>query len=386
MNLLSELRQQRKIYLEWRHHLHRHPELSGQESKTLAFVCKHLRAARIAHKKLAGGVVAWLDPPRAKRGEPAIGLRADMDALPIREQNQFRHRSANEGIMHACGHDGHTTMLLGAANFLAQHKERLAGRVYFIFQPAEEEGKGAAKMIDAGLFKQFPMQRVFGLHNWPGLPVGVFAVTSAEVMAAVDFFDIEIRGEGGHAAMPHLGTDALVAASHFVTIAQTLVSRNLDPLASAVLSITAMRGGENYNVLPARVAIKGTIRYFSDKVCRQLVKQMDNQLRSICKAHGVQGQLGCETVTIATINDASSSALAAQAAGGASSEKVRRELPPSMGGEDFAYMLKQVPGSYIWLGNGDTASLHAPNYDFNDKILLVGIQYWCELACQARAA
>ena len=386
MNFASELRQQRGQYVEWRHHLHRHPELSNQESKTLAFVCKHLRTARIAHKKMAGGVVAWLDPPPAKRGAPAIGLRADMDALPIREQNQFRHRSSNEGIMHACGHDGHTAMLLGAATFLAQHKAHLTSRIYFIFQPAEEDGKGAAGMIAAGLFEQFPMQRVFGLHNWPGLPAGTFAVTSAEVMAAVDFFDIVIRGAGGHAAMPHLGTDALVAASHFVTVAQTLISRNLDPLEAAVLSITSMQGGESYNVLPARVTLKGTIRYFNDRICKRLVRQMDHQLRSICKAHDVQGQLSCETVTIATINDARSAELAAQAASAVSAQKVRRELPPSMGGEDFAYMLRQVPGSYIWLGNGDTASLHAPNYDFNDQILLAGVQYWCELACQARAA
>ncbi len=381
----ADLARREKQYTEWRRHLHRAPELSGEEARTAAFVCERLKEANVPYKMLAGGVVARLDHPNGKRELPAIGLRADMDALPIREENTFKHRSANPGVMHACGHDGHTAMLLAAADFLAARREHLAGTVYFIFQPAEEEGDGAVKMMNAGLFRKFPMRRVFGLHNWPGLPVGQFAVFDAEVMAAVDLFDIEIRGQGGHAAIPHKGKDALLAAAQFMNLAQTLVSRDTDPADTAVVSFTACHAGENYNVLPATVHLKGTLRYFRKQTRRTLVTGMRRLLSSVCGAYGLKGNFTEKTVTVATINEKESADFCESAARAVSSRRVRRDLLPSTGGEDFAYMLEEVPGCYAWLGNGNSSPLHTPKYDFNDAALGIGARYWCALSCRPRS-
>ena len=236
-------------YRKWRHHLHKYPELSGAETATVRFIRERLKEFGVPHRTLAGGVVGWL-----KNGEGAArGLRADIDALPIKEANSFAHSSVNEGVMHACGHDGHTTMLLGAAEYLAAHSAALKGTIYFIFQPAEEIGSGAAQMMEAGLFKIYPMERIYGMHNWPGLSLGSFATHIGPVMAAVEFFDIKIKGGGGHAAMPHLTLDPVLAACQLVTSLQTIASRGIDPNDAMVLSITSIQAGEAYNVIPEEV-------------------------------------------------------------------------------------------------------------------------------------
>ena len=369
-----------KTYKEWRRHLHKHPELSFEEKETVRFICAQLKEFRVPYKKLAGGVVAWLD-----NGEgPARGLRADIDALPIKEANSFSYKSVHEGVMHACGHDGHTSMLLGATQHLVTHREKFCGRVYFIFQPAEEVGGGAQKMLDAGLFKIFPMERIYGMHNWPGLAIGNFATHSQEVMAAVDFFDITIRGGGGHAAMPHLTQDPLVAACGLVNSLQTIVSRNVDPNDAVVLSITSIQAGAAYNVIPSEVKLKGTLRYFSRDAYKLIQQRINAHIQSLRTVYGFELEFIIHTAAPATINDPDQAELSAQAAEIASAQtgRVLRNQTPSLGAEDFSYMLNVKPGSYIWLGNGDTSSLHAPDYDFNDDALIYGVNYWVEMAAR----
>jgi len=374
----KEITKRHKFYKEWRHHLHRHPELSFQEEETRKFVCARLKDFKIPHKELVGGVVGWLDNGQGV----ARGLRADMDALPIKEENSFAYKSANEGVMHACGHDGHTTMLLGAAQYLASHRDRFNGRVYFIFQPAEEVGGGAQKMITAGLFNKFPMEKVYGMHNWPGLAIGKFATHPSAVMAAVDFFDIVIKGGGGHAAMPHLTEDPLVASCQLVNSLQTIVSRSVDPNDAVVVSITSIQAGDAYNVIPAEVKLKGTLRYFDKRVYKRIRQRINAQIKSLKNVYGFQIDLNIHNAAPATINDPAQAEFSAQVAESMGSAVIRAETP-SMGAEDFAYMLAAKPGSYVWLGNGNTPTLHAPNYDFNDDALVVGINYWVELAAQS---
>ena len=368
-----------------RRDLHAHPELAFQETRTADVVARELATYGLeVHRGLARtGVVGILR--KGERGR-SIGLRADMDALPLAEKNVFTHCSTQPGRMHACGHDGHTTMLLGAAQYMAENSDVLdfEGSVHFIFQPAEETDGGADVMIREGLFDRFPMDAVFGLHNWPGLPVGELAVMPGPVMAGTCAFEIAISGQGCHAAMPQQGIDTLIAASHLVLALQTIVSRNVDPCEAAVVSVTQIDGGESFNVIPDDAVVRGTIRAFKPEV-QALV---ETALRRICagidSTFGVRSQVSFEQRYPPTINSVAESALCRDV--GAlvfGTENVRRNELPSMGAEDFAFMLQKKPGCYVWLGNGPGTggcSLHNPHYDFNDAIIPFGVTYWVRLA------
>ena len=365
----------------FRRDIHAHPETAFEEHRTADRVAAALESYGIeVHRGLARtGVVGTL---RAGTGNRAIGLRADMDALPIEELNDFAHRSTHDGKMHACGHDGHTTMLLGAAKHLAADP-RFDGTVYFIFQPAEEGEAGAKRMIDDGLFEKFPVESVYGMHNWPGMPVGTFAVKPGPMMAAVDTWEMAIIGEGGHAAMPHQAVDSVVTAAQVINGLQTIASRNTHPIDSVVLSVTMVHGGDADNVLPERVVLGGTVRTFREGVRDAVEPAMRRVAGGICAAMGARFELDYTRLYPATINSLEESELAAEAAAAVVGDgNVDLQPVPSMGGEDFAFMLRERPGSYVWVGNGPGEGgcmLHNPRYDFNDEVLPVGASYWVEL-------
>jgi amidohydrolase len=364
-----------------RRDIHAHPELAFDEKRTSAKVADYLDGLGLeVHRGIARtGVVAKLALGSSRR---AIGLRADMDALPLAELNTFPHHSTHHGRMHACGHDGHTAMLLGAAEALSRLRD-FDGTVYFIFQPAEEHEGGGRVMVEEGLFQRFPMDMVFGLHNWPGMPAGSFGVTSGPVMAGTDRFEIELVGRGGHAAMPHQAVDVVLAGSALVQALQSLVSRNTDPLDAAVVSVTRFHAGHADNVLPETAVLGGTVRTLTG----ELQDALEQGLRRIC--HGIEAtyrvsiDLRYERGYPPTINAAEPSQLALEVARHVAGDaKVMTQLPPSMGAEDFAYMAKVVPGCYVWLGNGPGEGgcmLHSPHYDFNDEIIATGIRYWVRL-------
>lgn len=367
-----------------RRDLHAHPELAFEETRTASVVAAHLKKLGLdVFEGIAKtGVVARLklgDSPRA------IGLRADMDALPLPELNGFPHRSRHEGRMHACGHDGHTAMLLGAAEALSLLRDtnNFDGTVYFIFQPAEEHEGGGRVMVEEGLFERFPMQMVFGLHNWPGLPAGSIAVTEGPVMAGADRFEIAINARGAHAAMPHQGTDAILAGADLVQAFQSLVSRATDPLDSAVVSVTRFHAGHADNILPERAVLGGTVRSFRPELQDALEAGLARICTGIETTHRVRIELHYERGYPPTINAAEPSIIcrevARQVVGG---DHVLTNLKPSMGAEDFAYLSRVVPGCYVWLGNGPGEGgcmLHSPHYDFNDTIIATGIRYWVRL-------
>ncbi len=371
----------------WRREIHAHPETAFEEHRTSAFVADKLKSFGLeVHRGLAGtGVVATL-----KRGDgPAIGLRADMDALHIHEANGFAHKSQNEGKMHACGHDGHTTMLLGAARYLAE-AGKFRGTVHFIFQPAEENEGGGRKMVEDGLFKLFPVDQVFGMHNWPGMPVGRFAVRPGPMMAAFDIFEIVVRGKGSHAAMPHTGIDPVVTAAQIVTGLQTVASRNVHPVDAAVVSVTQIHAGNTWNVIPAEVVLRGTTRSFRPEVRDAIEPAIRRIAEGIAAAHGATATLRYERRYPPTINHPAATEIAARAAVDVVGDAhVERDPTPTMGAEDFAFMLEQKPGCYIWVGNGpgdNERVLHSPHYDFNDDVLPVGASYWARLVETTLAA
>ncbi|MDR2787348.1 MAG: amidohydrolase [Candidatus Accumulibacter sp.] len=367
-----------------RRDLHAHPELAFQETRTADIVARELSACGIeVHRGLAGtGVVGVL---RKGAGRRAIGLRADMDALPMPEKNGFAHVSQNPGRMHACGHDGHTAMLLGAARYLAENLESLAfdGTVHFIFQPAEESEAGAQVMVEDGLFRRFPMDAIFGLHNWPNLPVGEMVVMPGPIMAGTRVFEIRLRGQGCHAAMPHQGIDTLVAASHLVLALQTIVSRNVPPCEGAVVSVTQIHGGDALNVIPDEAVLRGTIRIFKPEVETLIEAAMRRLCAGIGNTFGVWTDIAfdqCYPVTASSAPEAEICREAATDVLGAGN--VRRDESPSMAAEDFSFMLREKPGCYVWLGNGsgnDDRALHNPYYDFNDETLAMGVSYWVRL-------
>ncbi|HEX8962340.1 MAG TPA: M20 aminoacylase family protein, partial [Rhodocyclaceae bacterium] len=354
--------------------------------RTADLVARELAAAGIeVHRGLAGtGVVGVL---KCGDGKHSIGLRADMDALPVEESNTFAHRSTHAGCMHACGHDGHTATLLGAAAALARTRS-FDGTVCFIFQPAEEHEGGGRVMVEQGLFERFPMQMVFGLHNWPGIEAGSIAVIEGPVMAATDRFEITIEGRGGHAAMPHQAIDTIVAGSALVQALQGLVSRETDPLEAAVVSVTRFHaGGDADNILPARAVLGGTVRSLRPELQQALEAGMRRVCDGIAATYRVGVGLDFERGYPATINAAEPSRLSREVARRVVGETGRGEvltgLKPSMGAEDFSYLSSVVPGCYAWLGNGPGVggcTLHSPHYDFNDDIIATGIRYWVRLA------
>ncbi|MBD1549256.1 amidohydrolase [Labrenzia aggregata] len=367
---------------DWRQDLHQHPELGFTEKRTARLVADELRAAGVeVHEGIGGtGVVGVL---RRGIGNRGIGIRADMDALPITEQNEFAYRSVEPGKMHACGHDGHTTMLLGAAAHLAAHGN-FNGTAVFIFQPDEENGRGARAMIDDGLFDRFPVDAVYGLHNLPGLEAGRIAVRSGPVMACEDTFRIDITGKGTHAAMPHKGIDPIVAGAQVVMALQTIVSRQLNPLDDAVVSVTDFATNGARNVIPGEVTITGDARSFTPEVSRMIEATMKRIVAGLCDAGGCLSKVSYNREFTSTINTAREAEIvagvAADVAGAAS---VDAECAPLMASDDFGAMLEHRPGAYFFLGNGTNGShgraLHNPAYDFNDDILARGAEVWVRL-------
>lgn len=371
----------------WRRHLHAHPGLTLHEAGTAAFVVARLREmgiTEIAEGVGGHGVVATL---RRGGGNRSVGLRGDMDALPIQEVNEdLPHRSTIPGVMHACGHDGHTTALLGAAKLLLEDGG-WTGTVHLVFQPAEEGAGGARAMIADGLFQRFPMDRIFGWHNWPGLPVGTIAVHDKAVMAAGSRFEITFDGHAAHAALPHLSRDPMVAAGHCIVALQSIVARNLDPLSGGVVSVTILEAGEAQNQIPARAVLKGTARWLADSAGETIRLGMIRVAEGIGAACGVRADVLWRQGVEVTANSPAERELAAVAA--AAVAPTRRDVPPAMTGEDFSWFLKEVPGAFVWIGNGpaeDGRELHNPRYDFNDAVLPTASGFLAETAKRALGA
>ncbi|MDP2697369.1 M20 aminoacylase family protein [Thalassospira sp.] len=374
---------------EWRHHLHAHPETAFEEHQTSAFIAEKLTSFGLqVHTGLAGtGVVATLTGNRGPGRR--IGLRADMDALDIHETTNLPYASRHPGKMHACGHDGHMTMLLGAARILAENPD-FAGTVDFIFQPAEENEGGGRVMVEQGLFDAFPVDAVYGLHNWPGIPVGDMAMQAGPMMASYDVFEIVVEGKGCHAAMPHLGRDPITAAGQILTGLQTIPARNVNPLQSAVISPTWIFGGDTWNVIPSTATIRGTVRTFAAHVQDAVEQRLKDMATHTARAFDCTATITYQRRYPATINDAGATATALDAAQKiVGADHIDTAPEPSMASEDFAFMLEKVPGSYVWMGNGPTDGdclLHNAAYDFNDDALPVGVSYWIALVQGAAAA
>lgn len=369
----------------WRHDFHAHPELGFDESRTAARVAELLSSFGLEVHRGVGqtGVVGVL---QRGNGTRSIGLRADMDALPIEEVNSFPHRSKHQGVMHACGHDGHTTMLLGAAKHLAQDGA-FQGRAVFIFQPNEEHGLGAAAMIDDNLFDQFAVDEVYGMHNIPGMPVGHFATRSGPITASESLFEITVKAHGGHAALPHMGVDAIVVGSEIVGALQTIVSRKLDPGLNGVVSVTEFVTDGQRNVLPGTAVLRGDARALSPEINEAIEAHMRQIVAGVCQAHGVSAEVSYETIFPATLNDTLAAAAATQAAASlVGSAAVTGDCAPKLFSEDFAHMAKVRPGCFILMGNGvsgaEARPLHSADYDFSDDALIPGSSFWVRLVEQ----
>ncbi len=366
-----------------RRDIHAHPELAFEESRTADVVARSLAGYGVeVHRGLAGTGVVGVIKGKLGNSSRMIGLRADMDALPMPELNEFPHRSRHNGKMHACGHDGHTAMLLGAARYLAEHRD-FDGTAVLIFQPAEEGEGGARVMIEQGLFKQFPVEAVFGLHNWPGLPVGQMAIMPGPVMAGTCGLEILIRGHGCHAAMPHQGVDTILVGTQIIQALQTVVARNLHPCDAGVVSVTQFHAGDAWNVIPEDAVLRGTIRTFKPAVQQLVEKRIQEICTGIAATFGAQVEVRFESRYPPTVNSPAEARfcqdVATQLIG--ETQVITDELP-SMGAEDFAYMLLEKPGCYVWLGNGPGeggCTLHNPHYDFNDDITALGVSYWVGL-------
>jgi hippurate hydrolase len=372
-----------------RRDLHTHPELAFEERRTAGIVAAALRMLGLeVHEGLAGtGVVGTL---RNGRGTRAVGLRADMDALPMAEQSRLGHSSRHAGAHHGCGHDGHTAMLLGAVRQLARTR-RFDGIVHFIFQPAEEGRGGARVMVEQGLFERFPCDAVYALHNWPDLPLGHAQTREGPIMAAADRFDIVLRGRGGHAAQPHRTPDVLLAASQLVVQLNTIVSRRIDPAESAVLSVTRLVGGSSHNVLPAEATLTGTVRSFDAQVQDRIEAALRDAAAGVVLAHGIEADVTYHRYYPATVNTPAEAQLALQAASAAGLQASVAPRP-AFTSEDFAFLLHERPGAYLWLGQGRAVSgeggerpLHHPCYDFNDDALPHGVRWFCAVAERALA-
>jgi amidohydrolase len=384
MAISSEIHLIHEDMRQWRRHLHQFPETAFEETGTAQFIADRLAEFGLEPRLGLGktGVVASL---KAGAGGKKIALRADMDALFIEEQNNFSYKSRHPGKMHACGHDGHSAMLLGAAKYLSGHRN-FNGTVHFIFQPAEEGRAGARQMIEDGLFELFPADCVFGMHNFPDIPVGQFAIKPGPMMAAFDCFEIRIRGCATHAAMPHLGNDVIVAAAQMVNALQTIVSRTVDPADPAVVSITQIHAGNTWNAIPDEAVIRGTFRCFKSSVQQAISEKLRALVKGISEGLGVTSEIVFNPENPGypvTFNSEAEAAIALKAAVAvAGDDGVNRDPAPCMGSEDFAFMLQERPGCYIWIGNGashNSCLLHNPHYDFNDDILPAGVAYWVKL-------
>jgi amidohydrolase len=370
-----------------RRHLHAHPELRHEEEQTADYLAKLLRHWDIEVVRNIGGhgLVGVL---RCGNGKRSIGLRADMDALPMHEQNRFAHASRVAGRMHACGHDGHMAMLLGAARYLSEHRD-FDGTVNFIFQPAEEGGAGARLMIEDGLFERCPMDAVFGAHNWPGIAAGTFALRPDAIMASSNTFGVELHGAGAHAAQPHRGNDPVMAATALAQAWQTIVSRNVDPNEAAVLSVTEIHAGSAVNVIPGRARLAGTVRTFGAEILDLVERRMREVAQGIADAFGMRLEFAFERKYPALVNHRDEAAFAAKVLKSVfGADSVDEHVSPQMPSEDFAFYLQHKPGCYVFIGNGDGSEygscgcaipLHNPNYDFNDALLKPGVAWWVSL-------
>jgi amidohydrolase len=388
MNLIEPIALQASAIAALRRDIHAHPELCYEEVRTSDIVAAKLTEWGIPiHRGLGKtGVVGIVKAGTSTR---AIGLRADMDALPMQEHNTFAHASRHAGKMHACGHDGHVAMLLAAAQHLATDRH-FDGTVYLIFQPAEEGGGGAKAMIEDGLFERFPMDAVFGMHNWPGAPVGTFAVSPGPVMASSNEFKIKIVGKGSHAALPHNGLDPVPVACQLVQAFQTIISRNKKPIDAGVLSVTMIHAGEATNVVPDSCELRGTVRTFSLEVLDMIESRMQAMAHSLCQAFGMRCEFEFKRNYPPTINAAAEAQFAAQVMESVVGADRVHAQEPTMGAEDFAYMLQAKPGAYCFIGNGEgdhrfaghgggPCMLHNPSYDFNDALIPLGASYWVRL-------
>jgi len=372
-----------------RRDIHAHPELSFQEDRTSTLVAEKLAAWGVeVHRGLAKTGVVGVIAGRKRTSGRGIGLRADMDCLPMHEKNGFAHKSQNEGRMHACGHDGHTTMLLGAARYLAETRN-FDGTAYLIFQPAEEGGGGGEVMVKEGLFKRFPANEVYALHNWPGLPPGKMAVRAGPVMAATDEIQITVRGRGGHGAMPHLAVDPVLAAAHIITALQSIASRSVNPIDAIVVSICSMATSQVgvFNVIPDHVKLVGTVRSFQPETRDLAERRLREIATKTAEALGASAEVIYARGYPATVNSVQGAAFAAQVGKRMfGAENVITEHEPTMGGEDFSFMLQERPGAYVFLGQGGAQGgclLHNPNYDFNDEVIPLGAGYLAALVEEA---
>ena len=374
----------------WRRDIHEHPELLYEVHRTAAFVADRLRefgCDEVVTGLGRTGVVGVIKgrKPAGKNDNKVIGLRADMDALPIEEATDLPYASKNAGLMHACGHDGHTAMLLGAARYLAETRN-FAGDAVVIFQPAEEGGAGAKAMIDDGLMDRFKIEQVFGMHNTPGLPVGAFAIRSGPMMAATASVDIKIEGHGGHAARPHKTIDSLLVGTQLVSALQSVVSRNVDPLESAVLSICEFHAGNARNVIAQTAILRGTVRTLTKETAELVEKRVREIVAGVALMTGAKVDLDYVHGYPVTVNHPSQTDFAIQVAKEIAGDNKVYETPPMMGAEDFSYMLEARPGAFIFCGNGDTAGLHHPAYNFNDDAIPFGTSYWVKLVENTLAA
>jgi hippurate hydrolase len=379
--VLSAMTARSKVFASVRRDLHQHPETAFEENRTSTIVADHLSACgiEVARGIADTGIVGSL---RAGSGERAIGLRADMDALPLTELNGFAHRSVHPGKMHACGHDGHVAILLAAAEQLAR-EPRFDGTVYFIFQPAEEGAGGASRMIAEGLFDRFPMDAVFGLHNNPDLPVGSFALKPGAMMAGADAFELTVEGEGGHAAAPHQTADPVIAAAAIIQAFQSIVSREISPSEGAVISVTRLQAGSSFNVIPDRVELAGTVRYFDRSVQQLIEHRMEMVAAGIAQAHRCTTRLNYRRLFPTTVNAPAETEVCREVLEDlVGAAQVVTNPIKLMASEDFAFMLEAKPGCYIWAGSGGDqgeARLHSPHYDFNDALLPLASAYWVRL-------
>jgi hippurate hydrolase len=381
MPILNRAAEMQDEIAGWRQHLHRNPELNFDVHRTAEFVTAKLK--EFGCDEVVSGIgrtgVVGLIRGRLGAGR-TVGLRADMDALPITEASGRPYASTRPGVMHACGHDGHTAMLLGAAKYLAETRN-FAGAVAVIFQPAEEGGGGGNEMVKDGMMERFAIDKVFGMHNMPGLPIGQFATRPGAIMAATAEFTITITGKGGHAAMPHRAIDPIVIGAELVGMVQTIASRTIDPVDSVVVTVTKFHGGDAYNVIPQQVELAGTVRTLRREVAAQAEERLRAIAAGVALAHGATIHVYYDANYPVTFNHTEETTLACDiAAAVAGEQNVHRNVSPVMGGEDFSYMLQARPGAFIFVGNGDSANLHHAAYDFNDEVIPHGISYWVRLA------
>ncbi|BCP55284.1 amidohydrolase [Kaistia sp. 32K] len=381
MPIVNRLAEYQDEVAAWRHDLHRHPEILYEVHRTAATVAERLQEFGVDEVVTGLGRTGVVGVIRGKRGDGSrtIGLRADMDALPLMEVTGKPYASTVPGKMHACGHDGHTAMLLGAAKYLAETRN-FDGTAVVIFQPAEEGGGGGKAMIEDGLMERFGIDEVYGMHNMPGLDLGKFAIRPGPIMAATDEFNFVIAGHGAHAAKPHASIDPIVVGTQLVQAMQTIVSRSVDPLASVVVSVTKFHAGEAHNIIPETAYLGGTVRTLTPETRDLAEKRIREIAAGIAAVYGARIEVDYDRNYPVTVNHAANATFAADvAAEVVGADRVERDVAPMMGGEDFSYMLEKRPGAFIFIGNGDSAGLHNPAYDFNDEALPIGASYWVRL-------